>query len=125
MESERRHQFFGQSCNPRALRISSFLIVEEVLQRNVKHMINEQFKLFLFALICLPNLKLIGVGKPKTSLKRMIQEIVQLIEEEDPKSKRRKTGKWILFENFGLKSTIDGLGLSRSVQLFPFCSQGQ
>ena len=72
-------------------------IVEEVLQKNVKEMINEQFKLFVSALICLPNLKPVDVEKTKTSLKRIIEEIVQLIEIEDsvteePKSKRRKTG---------------------------------
>lgn len=56
-------------------------IVEEVLQRNVKNMINEQFKLFVSALICLLNLKPVDV-ESTSSLQRIIREIVQLIEEE-------------------------------------------
>ena len=56
--------------------------VEEVLQRNVNNMINEQFKLFVSAMICLLNLKLVDVESTKTTLKKIIREIVQVIEEE-------------------------------------------
>ena len=56
--------------------------VEEVLQRNVNNMINEQFKLFVSAMICLLNLKLVNVESTKTSLRRIFRKIVQLNEEK-------------------------------------------
>jgi hypothetical protein len=73
--------------------------VEEVFQRNVEHMINEQLKQFVSALICLSSLKLVDVKKTKTSLKRIIQENVQLIEEEDPKCAIRARNKSISWKN--------------------------
>ncbi len=58
-------------------------IVEEVLLRNVEHMINQQFKLFFSGFIFLSNLNPVDAERTKTALRRIFQDFVQLIEMED------------------------------------------
>ena len=68
-------------------------IVEEVLLRNVEHMINQQFKLFFSGFIFLSNLNPVDAERTKTALRRIFQDFVQLIEMEDSVAEEPKS-KW-------------------------------
>lgn len=71
-------------------------LVENILQQEVEHVLNEEFNSYVCALICYPNIKPVSKSHALNILKKIIGDIARIAESAaqeiaEPQSKRRKT----------------------------------